>query len=250
MADAGGPARRTEPGDRSQVAERAAAANARLLAVYGPPPPRQPQDPLSELVATILSQHTSDLNTERAFGSLLETFGSFEAVRDAPVGAIEEAIRAGGLARVKAPRIKQVLERLQAERGELNLDFLRDLPLAEARAYLTGLGGVGPKTAACVLLFALERPAIPVDTHVHRVSRRLGLIGPSTSAERAHPALEAIVPPEQAYAFHMNLIRHGRQACPVAELCPRVGIAVGPSDGPTAEGERAKRSAQTGPAPG
>jgi endonuclease-3 len=222
-------------------AARAAAVISRLLAAYGPPPPRQPQDPLGELVATILSQHTSDLNTERAFRSLLDTFGSFEAVRDAPVEAIEAAIRGGGLARVKAPRIKQVLSRLQAERGALSLDFLRDLPLAEARAFLTSLGGVGPKTAACVPLFALGRPAIPVDTHVHRVSRRLGLIGPRTSAEQAHPALEAIVPPEQAYAFHLHLIQHGRQtckaarprceSCPLTALCPRVGVS-GPAAPP------------------
>jgi endonuclease-3 len=210
--------------------------NARLSASYGPPPPLQPQDPLSELIATILSQHTSDLNTERAFRALLERFGDLEAVRAAPVGAIEAAIRSGGLARVKAPRIKRVLEQLKAERGDLSLDFLAGMDLAEARRYLMGLGGVGPKTAACVLLFACGRPAIPVDTHVHRVSRRFGLIGPRTGADQAHARLEAIVPPDEAYRFHVNLIRHGRQICkaqrprceicPLEDICPKVGLAL------------------------
>jgi endonuclease-3 len=191
-------------------------------------------EPLAELIATILSQNTSDVNTERSFRSLQERFDSFEAVRDAPVEAIEEAIRGGGLSRIKAPRIKRVLEQIQAERGSLDLGYLDELPLAEARAALTRLEGVGPKTASCVLLFACDRPAIPVDTHVHRVSRRLGLIGPRTGAAEAHEQLEAIVPPEQAYAFHVGLIRHGREICvarrprcercPLEEICPKVGV--------------------------
>jgi endonuclease-3 len=221
---------------RGEAAALACEVNARLSESYSPPPPLQPQDPLSELIATILSQHTSDLNTERAFRALIERFGDFEAVRVAPVGAIEAAIRSGGLARVKAPRIKRALKQLKAERGELSLDFLAGLDLADARRYLMGLGGVGPKTAACVLLFACGRPAIPVDTHVHRVSRRLSLIGPRTSAEQAHAALEALVPPDQAYSFHVNLIRHGRkickaqrprcEICPLADICPKVGVAL------------------------
>src|SRR5688572_27439265 len=166
------------PSGEPDLVTRAREINARLLAAYGPPPPRQQLDPLAELIATILSQHTSDINTERAFASLLDRFGDFEAVRAAPVEAIEAAIRGGGLARVKAPRIKRVLDQITSQRGSLSLEFLHDLDLDEARAFLTGLDGVGPKTAACVLLFACGKPAIPVDTHVHRVSRRLGLIGP------------------------------------------------------------------------
>lgn len=208
--------------------------NAILVSTYGEPPPRAQQDPLSELIATILSQNTSDLNSDRAFTALMHRYGTFEAVRAAPVESIEEAIRSGGLARLKSLRIKQVLEQLRRERGELSLDFVCRLPLDEARRYLTGLGGVGPKTAACVLLFSCGRPAIPVDTHVHRVSRRLGLIGPRTSAAQAHADLEAIVPPEQAYSFHVNLVRHGRQickaprprcsVCPLERMCPKVGV--------------------------
>jgi endonuclease III len=213
---------------------RAREINARLLTKYGVPGPYERMDPLSELIATILSQHTSDANSARAFSALMERFGSFEAVRAASVEEIEAAVRSGGLGWVKAQRIKRVLEEIQSTRGKLDLDFLNLMELAEARQYLTGLSGVGPKTAACVLLFACGRPAIPVDTHVHRVSRRLGLIGPRTSAEQAQAELEAIVPPDQAYNFHINLIRHGREICkapqprcwecPLDSICPRVGV--------------------------
>ena len=229
--------------DRAARAELAGEVNARLTRAYGPPPPLEPSDPLEGLVGTILSQHTSDANSERAFAALMDRFGGLDGIRRASVEEIEDAIRSGGLARVKAPRIKQVLEQLQAERGELSLDFLRELDLPRARAYLTGLGGVGPKTAACVLLFNLGLPAIPVDTHVHRVSRRLGLIERRSGAERAHDELEAIVPPDRAYAFHVNLIRHGRRVCraprprcdlcPLADLCPRIDVSV-PSGVPIA----------------
>jgi endonuclease-3 len=191
-------------------------------------------DPLSELIATILSQHTSDANSARAFSSLMERFGSFEAVRAASVEEIEAAVRSGGLGWVKAQRIKRVLEEIHSSKGKLDLDFLNLMELAEARQYLTELSGVGPKTAACVLLFACGHPAIPVDTHVHRVSRRLGLIGPRASAEQAQAELEAIVPPDQAYNFHVNLIRHGRGTCkapqprcwecPLDSICPKVGV--------------------------
>lgn len=221
-------------GAKDGLAARVRAINARLAAHYGPPPPLEPGDPLQELIGTILSQNTSDVNSGRALATLLERFGSFEAVHRAPVDEIQAAIRSGGLARLKAARIKQVLGRIAAERGEISLDFLRDLDLPTAWRYLTSLPGVGPKTAACVLLFACNRPALPVDTHVHRVSRRLGLIGPRTSAEQAHAELAAIVPAEEVYRFHMNLIRHGRAICraigprcaicPVEDLCPKIGV--------------------------
>jgi endonuclease-3 len=211
---------------------------AEVLAVlrdhYGPPEPRHSDGPLAELILTILSQNTSDLNTERAFASLWSTFGSWTMIVAAPASAIADAIRSGGLAEIKGPRIKSVLEAIHRDRGELSLDFLGQLPVNDARTYLTSLKGVGPKTAACVLLFALGMPAMPVDTHVHRVSKRLGLIGPKVGAEAAHQLLEASIPPEQMYDAHMLLIRHGRvlckalrprcDTCPLADSCPKIGV--------------------------
>ena len=206
----------------------------RLRTYYGTPEPRPSDGPLAELVQTILSQNTSDVNTERAFASLWSRFGGWQAILAAPTPAVADAIRSGGLAEIKAPRIKGVLEAIQRDRGELSLDFLAALPLDEARSYLTSLGGVGPKTAACVLLFALGRPALPVDTHVHRVSKRLGLIGERISAEAAHRVLEAAIPPAEMFDAHMLLIRHGRvickalrprcDACPLGDVCPKVGV--------------------------
>ena len=206
----------------------------RLRARYGEPAPRRPDDPLAELVQTILSQHTSDVNTARAYASLRAAFETWDAVLVAPTPAVADAIRSGGLAEVKAPRIQAVLAAIRQDRGELSLDFLRDLDVQEGRRYLTALAGVGPKTAACVLLFSLGMPTLPVDTHVHRVARRLGLIGPKVGAARAHVALEAAIRPGDVYAFHMLLIHHGRaicrapvprcSACPLADICPRVGV--------------------------
>jgi endonuclease III len=208
---------------------------ARLRDHYGTPEPRHSDGPLAELVQTILSQNTSDVNTERAFASLWARFGEWQAILDAPTPAVADAIRSGGLAEIKAPRIKGVLAAIQQDRGELCLDFLAMLPLDEARGYLTSLGGVGPKTAACVLLFALGMPALPVDTHVYRVSKRLGLIGEKVSAEAAHRLLEAAIPPAEMFDAHMLLIRHGRvlckalrprcDTCPLEDVCPRVGVS-------------------------
>jgi endonuclease-3 len=194
-----------------------------LLRVYGQPTWRPHNPPLDELVLTILSQHTSDLNSGRAFAQLQAALPTWEAVRDAPVAAIAAAIQSGGLAQMKAPRIKAILQRIWDERGSFDLDFLKTIPLDEARAWLAALPGVGPKTAACVLLFACGRPAMPVDTHVHRVSRRLGLVPDRATAEQAHVLLEALVPPEWYYAFHLNVIKHGREVCkaprPRCEIC-------------------------------
>jgi endonuclease-3 len=191
-------------------------------------------DPLGELVGTILSQHTSDVNSERAYAALVARYPTWRAVLGADAGELAETIRGGGLAEIKARRIQAVLEEVLADRGELDLEFLRALPLARARGYLEALPGVGPKTAACVLVFALEQPAIPVDTHVHRVAGRLGLIPPRTSADAAHALLEGQVPEPLRYAFHVLLIRHGRdtckaprplcERCPLLELCPRIGV--------------------------
>ncbi len=183
-----------------------------------------PIDPIDELVNTILSQNTNDNNRDRAYRALRSAWPAWAQVRDAPTEKVIETIRPAGLANQKGPRIQQVLKRITQERGALNIDFLRDRPVNEAKAWLTSLDGVGPKTASIVLLFALGRPAFPVDTHVHRVTGRLGLIPPKTSADKAHGILEALVPPEWYYAFHLNVIRHGRQVCkaqrPLCEVCP------------------------------
>jgi endonuclease-3 len=197
----------------------------RLLKMYGKPHrPRHRGDGLSELIGCILSQHTSDINSERAFDQLRARFPAWEQVRDAPVQQVVAAIRSAGLANTKAPRIQGVLRDITRERGELNLNFLARMPVSEAKQWLQRLHGVGPKTAAIVLLFALNRPAFPVDTHVHRVTGRLGLIPPKTNAARAHDLIEALVPPDQYYTFHVNLIRHGREICtarfPRCALCP------------------------------
>jgi len=194
-----------------------------LAEFYGELEWRPSIDPLSELVLTILSQHTSDTNRDRAFDSMKRCFPTWEEVRDAPTQELADSIRAGGLANIKAPRIQEVLRLIGEERGELNLDFLYDMPLAEAKAWLGKFRGVGPKTAACVLMFACGRPALPVDTHVYRVSRRIGLIGERTNAEKAHVVLEEMLEPEQRYTFHINMITHGRKVCkapiPLCEVC-------------------------------
>jgi endonuclease-3 len=170
-------------------------------------------DGISELLFTILSQHTSDLNALRAFDSLRDTLGAWEQVAQADDEVIAEAIRMGGLSRVKAPRIRAVLHAIQEQRGNLDISFLKDMPLPEAKAWLRELPGVGPKTAAIVLCFAMGMPAMPVDTHIYRVSKRLGLIGARVTAEQAHDLLEAAMDAEQVFAFHVYLITHGRQVC-------------------------------------
>ncbi len=197
-----------------------------LEAEYGRPAPRRKLRPLDELVLTILSQHTTDANSGRAFETLKSTFPSWEGVRDAEPDEIASAIRCGGLARIKGLRIKQLLQRLSAELGKLDLDFLCDMEMEEARSYLLGLEGVGPKTAACVLLFSCGLPAFPVDTHIHRVSRRLGLIPPAATAEDAHRILQEAVPAGEVYPFHVNLITHGRRVCKAQRpLCDRCVLA-------------------------
>jgi len=193
--------------------EKARQVHQRLLEAYGEPTWRQHLEPVSELVSTILSQNTNDTNRDVAFDRLRERFPTWEQVRDADEAAVIEAIRPAGLANQKGPRIQEALRLVTEERGELSLDFLADWPIDEAKDWLTSIKGVGPKTAAIVLLFSLGRPAFPVDTHVHRVSGRLGLIGPRVTREKAHEALEDLVAPEDYYAFHLNMIRHGREVC-------------------------------------
>lgn len=182
-----------------------------------------PIEPVDELINTILSQNTNDLNRDKAYRSLRSVYSTWEQVRDAPIKKIIEAIRPAGLANQKGPRIQKVLRRITEERGSINIDFLRDLPIDQAKAWLTSFDGVGPKTAAIVLLFAMGKPAFPVDTHIHRVTGRLGLLPPKTSADRAHEILEALVPQAWYYPFHLNVIQHGRTVCkaqrPLCEVC-------------------------------
>lgn len=196
---------------------------------------------MDQLVQTIISQHTSDSNTAVAFTSLKDRFPSWESVLDAEEQEVADAIRSGGLANVKARRIREMLSAVRERRGELRIDFLAELPLAEAKAWLRQLPGVGPKTAAVVLVFALGMPALPVDTHVYRVSTRLGLIPARVSFEKAHDILESQVEPENVFEFHMQLIRHGRQTCK-AQL-PRCGTCPLRDECPAAPAfERAEKS--------
>jgi endonuclease-3 len=208
---------------RRQLARRAQRVHRALLKAYGQPEWRNPLPAIDELVSTILSQNTNDVNRDRAFEALRARFSSWEAVRDAPAAAVVDAIRPAGLANQKGPRLQAVLRAISAERGALDLAFLRELPVDEARAWLTRFKGVGPKTAAIVLLFSLGRPAFPVDTHVHRVTGRLGLRPEKLSADDSHPYFEDLLPPETYYAAHLNLIRHGREVCharnPECERC-------------------------------
>lgn len=200
----------------------------RLEKVHGPQPWHSWGRPLDGLIETVLSQHTSDVNSDAAFASLKRAFPTWQACMTAPADRVEHAIRSGGLARQKTRSIQAILKSLDADRGRLSLEFLRRWPMERARAYLRALPGVGPKTAACVLLFHLGKPALPVDTHVHRVCWRLGLIPDDATAEDAHEILKPACPPKQVYAFHILLIRHGRQVCkarqPRCRQCVLVGI--------------------------
>jgi len=200
----------------------------RLKKVYGPVRPPRERPVLDALVATILSQNTSDSNSHAAFEELRRRFDDWDAVRRAPAARIAGAIRRAGLSNQKAPRIKAILQRIHDERGELSLEFLRSKRAPEAVDYLTDMPGVGPKTAACVLLFACRKPVLPVDTHVHRVSRRLGLIGPRTDAAKAHEELAPLVPARRVLEFHVQLVRHGRSCCtarnPECEDCPLLDL--------------------------
>lgn len=204
--------------------EKALAVHKALLAVYGEPIWRNPLPAVDELVSTILSQNTNDINRDRAFNALRARFSTWEAVRDAPAAEVVESIRVAGLANQKGPRIQQVLRQITSERGNLDLSFLAEMPLEEARAWLTKFNGVGPKTAAIVLCFSLGRPAFPVDTHIYRVTGRIGLRPEKISVENAHPYLENVFPPDTYYAAHLNLIRLGREIChprnPECKTCP------------------------------
>ena len=210
------------------LAKRAIQVHEKLLEVFGEPIWRNPLPAIDELVSTILSQNTNDVNRDRAFNSLRSKIPTWEGVRDANTEDVVNAIRPAGLANQKGPRIQQVLRAITEERGSLNLDFLADLPIEEARAWLTKFNGVGPKTAAIVLCFSLGMPAFPVDTHIYRVSGRIGLRPEKMTVEQAHPHLEGLFPPETYYAAHLNLIRLGREICharkPECAKCPIVKL--------------------------
>ena len=204
--------------------EKAQSVYHNLAAAFGLPAWDNPTPPLDELVNTILSQNTNDRNRDLAYNNLRACFATWEMVRDADAMTVMETIRPAGLANQKGPRIQTVLRQITAERGSLNLNFLYDLPAEEAFAWLTKFKGVGPKTASIVLQFSLSKPAFPVDTHVYRVSGRIGLRPERMSVEQAHVFLAQLFTPDQYGPGHLNLIRLGRQVCharkPECPVCP------------------------------
>jgi endonuclease-3 len=210
-----------DPAWRRPSRRRVLAIRDRLRELYGQPLWEPHGHPIAELVRTVLSQNTNDRNRDVAYARLRERFPTWEEVRDAPTGEVEEAIKPGGLSATKAPRIQEILGRLG---DHPDLDWLADAPRTEALEFLCALPGVGRKTAACVLIFALGRPEIPVDTHVHRVGGRLRLFRPNASFDEAHDEMLAITPPEDAYELHVNLIRHGRAICRPRPRCSECAL--------------------------
>ncbi|HZQ05443.1 MAG TPA: endonuclease III [Anaerolineae bacterium] len=195
----------------------------RLKQVFGSPRSRD-RDAVSQLVATMLSQATTDTQTARSFEKLRQRFPTWEQVRDAPASQIAKQIQASGLSRQKAPRIKAALQHITRERGKIELDFLETIPLDEGYRWLMSIKGVGPKTASIVMLFTFRKPFFPVDTHIHRIAKRLGWVPQNASAEQTHQILQPLIPRQAHYRLHVNLIRHGREICiarlPRCEICP------------------------------
>jgi endonuclease III len=195
----------------------------RLKQAFGIPRNRE-RDAVSQLVATILSQATTDTQTARSFENLRRRFPTWDQVRDAPTAEIARQIKSSGLSRQKAPRIKAALQHITRERGQIELDFLNELPPEDSYRWLTHLKGVGPKTACIVLLFTFHKPLFPIDTHIHRITQRLGWIPHAASAEKAHKILRPLIPPRAHFRLHVNLIRLGREICraqmPRCEICP------------------------------
>ncbi len=200
--------------DLAALSAKALEVTRRLTELYGVAPWSK-KDPMSMLVEIILSHRTRDEQTDAAYENLLKRFGSWEAVRDAPTAEVQDAIKNVNWPEVKAPRLQALMRQITEERGKLNLDFLRDIPVEEGAAWLNRLNGVGPKTTAAVLLFSARQAILPVDTHVHRVSIRLGLIGKKVTADHAHDLLQALLPrdTQTIYDFHKALLRHGQRIC-------------------------------------
>jgi len=224
----------------------------RLSRAFGPLEPPRTWDPVEELVLTVLSQNTSDANSGRAFGELRRRWPSWEALAAASPGDVADAIRSGGLANIKAPRILAILDEIaERQKGAIDLSWMRKASDADVREYLLSLPGVGPKTAACVLAFSLGRPALPVDTHVHRVAHRLGFFGDRVDAARAHAVMEELVPPSLRVDLHVGMIRLGREICragrprceecPLNDLCPTAPRSVRTRSGSRRPADPAKR---------
>lgn len=198
---------------QKHLPKRVKTVSLKLERIYGKKKLRVHNDPLSELIATILSQNTSDHNSHRAYSNLISRFRTWDRVRKASWQRVADTIRSGGLADIKAQRIKNVLNQIYKENRRLDLDFLKKWETDKIKTYLRRFTGVGEKTIACVLLFSMKRPVMPVDTHVLRVSRRLGLVPPRADAKKAQAFLEKLVPGKQIYQFHLSLIQHGREVC-------------------------------------
>ncbi|HZS79275.1 MAG TPA: endonuclease III [Ktedonobacteraceae bacterium] len=215
--------------DVEALSAKALEVTRRLTEKYGEVP-FSSKDPMSMLVDIILSHRTRDEQTAAAWDNLLKRFGSWEGVRDAPTEEVQATIENVNFPEVKAPRLQKIMREITEERGNLNLDFLCELPLEEGVAWLDRFDGVGPKTIACVLLFSCQKPILPVDTHVHRVSIRLGLIGKKVTADNAHELLQALLPQDARtiYNFHKALLRHGQRICvydkPRCERCAVSGL--------------------------
>ena len=193
-----------------------------LEQTYKTPPQSQPEDPVDSLIRTILSQNTNDVNRDRAFDSMLDRFKTWEGVLKANARSIASSIKVGGLSNTKSKRIKQILKSIKAERGKIELEFLRQMDPEKTEQKLLSYPGVGLKTARCVQIFSLGQAAFPVDTHIFRITKRLGLIPEKASPEQAHQQLGRAVPPDKMYTFHINLIKHGRALCRARKpLCPQ-----------------------------
>jgi len=210
--------------DKKAIIKKARKIDLILAETHGVKKQTSPNDPTEELILTVLSQNTNDINRDRAYSSLRKKFPRWDDVASARASSVASAIKAGGLANIKSRRIIEILKQIKAKSKGYSLDFLKDISDDEIRDYLTGFKGVGPKTVSCVMLFSLGRKTMPVDTHVHRVGKRLGLIPDKYSAEKAHAWFEELSLPLDVYQLHLNLISHGRTYCrprnPKCEECP------------------------------